>query len=65
MIDEERWESKSPRAAAEFARSPDGSLIGSALAFVHRKLIIKLAARHKPPAVYQARLFVADGGLVS
>jgi putative ABC transport system substrate-binding protein len=55
------------RAVAEFARSPDGGLIltGSALAFVHRKLIIKLAARHKLPAVYQARVFVADGGLVS
>jgi putative ABC transport system substrate-binding protein len=54
------------RAVAEFARSPDGGLIltGSALAFVHRKLIIELAARHKLPAVYQARLFV-DGGLVS
>ena len=55
------------RAVAEFARSPDGGLIltGSALAFVHRKLIIELAARHKLPAVYQVRLFVADGGLVS
>ncbi len=55
------------RAVAEFARSPDGGLIltGSALAFVHRKLIIELAARHKLPTVYQARLFVADGGLVS
>jgi putative ABC transport system substrate-binding protein len=55
------------RAVAEFGRSRDGGLIltGSALAFVHRKLIIKLAARHKLPAVYQARLFVADGGLMS
>jgi len=55
------------RAVAEFAHSPDGGLIltGSALAFVHRKLIIKLAARHKLPAIYQARVFVADGGLVS
>ena len=55
------------RAVAEFARSPDGGLIltGSALAFVHRELIIKLAARHKLPAVYQARLFVAGGGLIS
>jgi putative ABC transport system substrate-binding protein len=54
------------RAVAEFGRSRDGGLIltGSALAFVHRKLII-LAARHKLPAVYQARLFVADGGLMS
>jgi putative ABC transport system substrate-binding protein len=34
-------------------------------AFVHRALIIALAARHRPPAVYPLRVFVADGGLVS
>jgi putative ABC transport system substrate-binding protein len=32
---------------------------------VHRKLIISLAARHKLPAVYYRRLYVADGGLIS
>ena len=31
----------------------------------HRDLIIKLAARHKLPAVYYERFFVADGGLIS
>ena len=31
----------------------------------HRDLIITLAARHKLPAVYFERLFVAAGGLVS
>jgi len=36
-----------------------------ALAFVHRDLIITLAAWHKLPAVYFDRLFVAAGGLVS
>jgi putative ABC transport system substrate-binding protein len=34
-------------------------------AFVNRDLIIALAARHKLPAVYFERSFVAAGGLVS
>ena len=34
-------------------------------AFVHRDLLITLAARHKLPAIYSDRLFVAAGGLVS
>jgi putative ABC transport system substrate-binding protein len=55
------------RAITTFARSPDGGLIvtGSSLAAVHRDLIITLAARHKLPAVYFARYFVAVGGLIS
>jgi putative tryptophan/tyrosine transport system substrate-binding protein len=32
---------------------------------VHRDLIIALAARHKLPAVYFERLFVAADGLIS
>ena len=32
---------------------------------VHRDLIITLAARHKLPAVYFERFFVAAGGLIS
>ena len=42
------------RAVAAFARSSNGGLIvtASALAAVHRDLIITLAARHKLPAVY-------------
>jgi putative tryptophan/tyrosine transport system substrate-binding protein len=32
---------------------------------VHRDLIIALAARHKLPAVFWQRFFVADGGLIS
>jgi hypothetical protein len=31
----------------------------------HRDLIVKLAARHKLPAVYYERFFVAGGGLIS
>ena len=38
---------------------------GSALATIHRNLIIGLAARHKLPAVYSNPVFVADGGLIS
>ena len=55
------------RAIAAFARSPNGGLIvtGSALTVVHRELIITLAARHKLPAVYFQRHFVAGGGLIS
>jgi putative ABC transport system substrate-binding protein len=55
------------RAVAAFARSSNGGLIvtpgsGSAL---HRNLIIALAARHKLPAVYSERSYVAAGGLIS
>jgi putative ABC transport system substrate-binding protein len=55
------------RAVAAFARTPNAGLIvtGSALATVHRRLIINLAARHKLPAAYVARYFVTDGGLIS
>jgi putative ABC transport system substrate-binding protein len=55
------------RATAAFARSANGGLIvtGSALANVHRKLIIELAAHTKLPAVYYASYFVAAGGLIS
>ena len=55
------------RSIAAFARSPNGGLIvtGSALAIVHRDLIVSLAARHKLPALYFQRLFVASGGLIS
>jgi len=55
------------RALAAFAGSPNGGLIltGSALAIVHRNLIIRLAARHKLPAVYFYRTFVLAGGLMS
>jgi putative ABC transport system substrate-binding protein len=55
------------RAVTAFARSSNGGLIvtGSGLAPIHRNLIITLAARHKLPAVYYARYFVTDGGLLS
>jgi putative ABC transport system substrate-binding protein len=55
------------RSIAAFARSPNGGLIltGSGLAILRRDLIIALAARHKLPAIYYDRYFVAAGGLMS
>ena len=55
------------RAIAAFARTSNGGLIAtsSALAGVHRDLIITLAARHKLPAVYSNRASVTGGGLIS
>ena len=55
------------RGLTAFARSSDGGLIvtASALAPLHRNLIMALAARHRLPAVYYGRYFIADGGLAS
>ena len=55
------------RAVTAFARGSNGGLIvtASALAIVHRDLIITLAARHRLPAVYSYRFFVTGGGLIS
>jgi hypothetical protein len=53
------------RAVTAFANSANGGLIStaSALSAIHRDLIITLAARHKLPAVYQERYYVAGGWL--
>ena len=40
-------------------------MLPSPLSIVQRELIITLAARHRLPAVYGLRFFVADGGLIS
>ena len=55
------------RGVTDLARSANGGLIvpASTPAIFHRKLIITLAARHRLPAIYAYRFFVADGGLVS
>src|SRR5262245_42425898 len=55
------------RAVTAFARRSNGGLIltASALAAIHRDLVVSLAARYKLPAVYITRYFVAGGGLVS
>ena len=54
-------------ALTVFARMPNGGLIvtGSALAVLHRDLIIALAARHRLPAVYYDRYYAVAGGLIS
>ena len=35
------------------------------MAFLHHKLIIKLAALHKLPAIYYERSYIGAGGLIS
>jgi putative ABC transport system substrate-binding protein len=54
-------------AIEAFAREPNGGLIvlPSPITINHRELIIALAARHRLPAIYGFRVFVASGGLVS
>ena len=54
-------------AVTPFARQQNGGLVvtSSAAAVVHRKPIIAIAAKHKLPAVYTERFYVADGGLIS
>ncbi len=55
------------RAIGSFASAPNGGLvlIPDVSATVHRDLVIALAARHRIPAVYYARMFAAAGGLMS
>jgi putative ABC transport system substrate-binding protein len=50
-----------------FAGESNGGLIVTPGAWtaVHRELIATVAARHRLPAVYGARFFVASGGLIS
>src|SRR6516162_8684549 len=55
------------RGITAFAREPNGGLIVLALptTVINRNLIIRLAAQHRLPAVYNARYWIAEGGLVS
>jgi len=55
------------RALAAFAQVSNGGMIvtGSPRQSAHRELIIAMAAKHRLPAVYNARFFVAAGGLIS
>src|SRR5215813_10099353 len=50
-----------------FAQALNGGLLvpPGLTAVLHRDLIIELAARHRLPAVYQAKFWVAAGGLMS
>jgi putative tryptophan/tyrosine transport system substrate-binding protein len=55
------------RDITAFARSPNGGVVVTAAprALLHRDLIVRLAARHRLPAVYTSRSYVANGGLIS
>jgi putative tryptophan/tyrosine transport system substrate-binding protein len=55
------------RLVGAFANLPNGAIIvtGSSLALVHREMIVRLAARHRLPAIYFQRVFATDGGLIS
>jgi putative tryptophan/tyrosine transport system substrate-binding protein len=55
------------RAIEELARSPNNGLIlpPDASTVLHRDLIVALAARHRLPALYALKTFVAAGGLMS
>ena len=54
------------RGVTAFARSGNGGLIVTAGGTAFRRdLIIKLASRHKLPAVYPFRYYAKDGGLIS
>ena len=54
-------------STAAFTHDSNSGLIVtiSPLALRHRELIIALAAKHRLPAVYPWRVFLADGGLIS
>jgi putative tryptophan/tyrosine transport system substrate-binding protein len=62
-----REPSEIERVISTFALTENSGLIvtGSALAVVHRKLIISLADRYKLPATYFADYYVKEGGLIS
>jgi putative ABC transport system substrate-binding protein len=62
-----RDKSEIERAITAFARRPNGGLIvtATALAQIHRSVILALAAQHRLPAIYPAGLYVNDGGLLS
>ena len=55
------------RALVAFAQGSDGGIIvvGTPGTAIQRDLIIALAAKHRLPAVYNTRFYVADGGLIS
>src|SRR5215471_20357357 len=54
-------------ALSAFATRPEGGMIvpQSTSARLHRELIISLAAKHRLPAIYAGRDWVANGGLIS
>jgi putative ABC transport system substrate-binding protein len=55
------------RAIAEIAPSVNGGLVVLVdfITLTHRDLIVTLAAHHRLPAIFNLRVFVKSGGLVS
>jgi putative tryptophan/tyrosine transport system substrate-binding protein len=54
------------RSMAAFARSANGGMISTAGGTAFRRdIIIRLASRHKLPAVYPFRYYAQDGGLIT
>jgi putative ABC transport system substrate-binding protein len=55
------------RGIATFAQAANSGMIatGSPAQSAHRDLITSLAAKHRLPAIYNARFFAAAGGLIS
>ena len=55
------------RGISDFARAGNVGVIALRVQEVitHRKLIIKLAAQHRLPAIYPLHIFAAEGGLIS
>jgi putative ABC transport system substrate-binding protein len=53
-------------AIENFSRQPNGALIFPAdtFTFVHRKLIVEVAAKYRVPAIYPTTEFVREGGLM-
>jgi putative ABC transport system substrate-binding protein len=55
------------RAITAFAQIPNGGVIvtGSPRQASYREFIIALAAKHRLPAIYNARFYTIAGGLIS
>ena len=55
------------RGIATFAQGSNSGMIvsGSPAQSAHRDLIVSLAAKHRLPAIYNARFFAVAGGLIS
>ena len=66
LLDVRSLEQIEPAFAEAARRQAQGLVVGiETLTQSNRKTIIGLAAKHKLPAIYSSRDFVADGGLVS
>jgi putative ABC transport system substrate-binding protein len=55
------------RGIVAFSQGANSGLVvlSTALAIIHRELIVRLTARHRLPSVYPFRFYVSGGGLIS